>query len=279
MQNPTKPVAYDAEGRPLYAAPQNQTQASDEKESHEPRSHVTAVPESYEGQNFNPRIRSQYANEPKVVHVSREVEPEGFKISEELKNRHEKSVRMFPDLNLTEGEYVIQRIKRHPIGLLVPMITTIATVVVMLIALIAYPLLAEDTVSDIPGVGVVTLILMAVIVLVGIGGYISVWVYIRNTFYLTNESAIQEIQNGVFSRHEQTVSLGSIEDASFVQNGIFQSMFNYGTMRLSTEGEETTYRFAFVSDPKKQVATVSNAVECFKNGRPVAGDVYDGGED
>ena len=40
-------------------------------------------------------------------------------------------------------------------------------------------------------------------------------------------------------------------------------------MRLSTEGEETTYRFNYVEDPKAQVATVNNAVEAFKNGRPV----------
>lgn len=275
MQDPTKPVAYDADGNPLYAAPQVKPELPEDAErEYEPQSHVTAVPESYEGHNFNPQLRSQYANEPRIVHATREVEPEEFEISEELMMRHEKSKRMFPDLNLTAGEYVILRIKRHPIGLLLPMITTIAIVVSMLVLIIAYPIIAADTAGNDSNVGIVTLILMAVIVLVSIGGYISVWVYTRNTFYLTNESAVQEIQHGVFSRHEQTVSLGSIEDASFVQRGILQSIFDYGTMRLSTEGEETTYRFAYVANPKRQVAIVSNAVECFKNGRPVGGDVF-----
>ena len=91
----------------------------------------------------------------------------------------------------------------------------------------------------------------------------------RNQFFLTNESVIQEIQRGLFSRHEQTVSLGSIEDASFEQNGLLQTMLNYGSIRLSTEGEETTYRFYFVSNPKEQIARLNNAVESFKNGRPV----------
>ena len=40
-------------------------------------------------------------------------------------------------------------------------------------------------------------------------------------------------------------------------------------MRLSTEGQETTYRFNYVERPKEQVAIVNNAVESFKNGRPV----------
>jgi hypothetical protein len=83
---------------------------------------------------------------------------------------------------------------------------------------------------------------------------------------------IQEIQVSLFSRHEQTVSLVNIEDASFRQQGIIQTMFNYGSIRLSTEGDETTYRFDYVADPKQQIATLNNAVEAFKNGRPVIND-------
>ena len=70
-------------------------------------------------------------------------------------------------------------------------------------------------------------------------------------------------------RREQTVSLGSIEDASFKQNGILQTVLDYGTIRLSTEGQETTYVFRYVAHPKKQIATLNNAIEAFKNGRPV----------
>jgi uncharacterized membrane protein YdbT with pleckstrin-like domain len=86
---------------------------------------------------------------------------------------------------------------------------------------------------------------------------------------MTNESVIQEIQHSLFSRHEQTVSLGSIEDASFRQSGILQTLLNYGTVRLSTEGEETTYRFSYVTNPRRHVSILNNAIESFKNGRAV----------
>jgi hypothetical protein len=94
-------------------------------------------------------------------------------------------------------------------------------------------------------------------------------VYLANKFFLTNESVIQEVQLSLFSRHEQTVSLGNIEDASFRQSGMLQSILDYGSIRLSTEGDETTYRFNYVSNPKKQIALLNNAVEAFKLGRPV----------
>lgn len=223
----------------------------------------------YEGQNFDPRARVQYANEPEVVHHHRPYEPRVDEMSEELKLKHEKSKRMYPNLNLSEGEFVVMNIKRHLIGLLLPTGVTIAVIVLLMAALLIYPSMAVDASGTVPGIATVTTILLGLIVLVGIFGYIAVWVYLQNTFYLTNESVIQEIQHGIFSKHEQTVSLGSIEDASFKQFGIWQSLFNYGTIRLSTEGEETTYRFQYVSEPKKQIAILNNAIESFKNGRPV----------
>lgn len=258
-----RPVAYDAEGQPLYAAPP----AAEPVPLRD--SHVHSAPAYHEGHNFDPRMRVQYANEPDVVHRTRQHEPEVRPISEELHKLHEASQEQYPSLNLSEGEYVIHSITRHPIGLIAPVATTIIAVVLLLGGLTMYPVLSVAPDGTVPYLANVTVIALCLMVLVGIYGYLAVWVYLRNTFYLTNESIIQEIQHSVFSKHEQTVSLGSVEDASFVQVGILQTALNYGTIRLSTEGEETTYRFYYVENPKAQIAILNNAIEAFKNGRPV----------
>lgn len=258
-----KPVAYDADGQPLYAAPPPPPE--------QPYSHVTATPKSFDGHNFDPRMRSQYANEPDVRHHSRQYEPVVSPMSQQLRERCEESRKRYPGLNLSNGEYVIASIRRHPIGLLVPVVVSIIVIVLLLAGLISYPLLLQDAAGEAPGMPALSLAILCLIVIVGVSGYMSVWVYLRNTFYLTNESIIQEIQHSVFSRHEQTVSLGSVEDASYNQTGVLQTFFNYGEIRLSTEGDETTYRFDYVDNPKKQIAVLNNAIEAFKNGRPVTG--------
>lgn len=97
-------------------------------------------------------------------------------------------------------------------------------------------------------------------------------IYDANRFFLTNESVIQHIQSGLFSKKDQTISLNNIEDASYRQHGILQTVLNYGSIRLSTEGEETTYRFYFVANPEEQIRLLNNAVEAFKNFRPVDDD-------
>lgn len=265
----TQPAGYDSEGRPLYYHPPTQ------KTARKRGSLVTSKPEAYEGHNFNPRLRTQYANEPDLVHASRPVEPKVSDISDELRRRHEESVNQFPFLNLSEGEFVVLRIKRHPIGLLIPVILTAVSIVI----LVSFALLVSDYYArvdatsyggyELPPQGIIIAGLLLLALLSAVIGGAAIWIYQKNQFFLTNESVIQEIQHGLFSHHEQTVSLGSIEDASYKRRGILQHLFNYGNMRLSTEGEETTYRFAFVEDPKRQVAIVNNAVEAFKNGRPV----------
>lgn len=264
----TQPVAYDADGRPLYHHPPQTGRPAPVVA--QTNSHVTTRPEIIDGENFDPRLRSQYANEPQVVHVAREIDPKPFTISDELKKKHEKSVQQYPNLNLSEGEYVILDIKRHPIGMLIPAIVSIFFVVIIMIFVLFYPSIARDSILPImPSVTDIFGVAMLLIGLVVLGGAVALWIYLQNQFFMTNESVIQEIQESLFSRREQTVSLGSIEDASFRQSGIIQTIFNYGTIRLSTEGEETTYRFHFVANPREQIAIINNAIEDFKNGRPV----------
>lgn len=231
-----QPVAYDKDGRPLYAHP--------------------PVPQP-----------DQQAS--KIVHVSRAIEPVEPEISPEAIKRHEDSKSKYPTLNLSKGEYIISEVRRHPIGLIAPLLVGGFLAFLIILGLVAYPALVP---SGNPPFEVLILPALLGIILVGLSTYIVSWVYLNNKFFLTNESVIQEIQTSLFAHNEQTVSLANIEDASYTQGGILQLLFNYGSIRLSTEGDETTYRFHYVSNPKHQIALLNNAVEAFKNGRPVAND-------
>lgn len=239
-QDYSQPVAYDNNGNPLYARP--------------------------------PQNSSQ--EQPQLVYLSRPLEPAKPEMSEEIKQRAEESRKKYPNLNLSEGEYVITAVRRHPIGLL-QIWGSLTLFALLLIAIFAGFLLNQNN-SPLAGTldpqqlqtagGVV---LGGITVLLALGGWIATYVYNNNRFYLTNESVIQEVQTSLFSKYEQTVSLGNVEDASYRQTNIIQHMLNYGSIRLSTEGDETTYRFTYVANPKQHIATLNNAVESFKNYRPV----------
>lgn len=236
--DPMKPVAYDQYGRPLYAHPP-----------------------------------STVIQQPQVVHMSRAVEPAAPHISEDVKKKHQESQRKYPQLNLSDGEYVISAVKRHPIGLI--SIWGVVAAALLIVFVVFPALIANQTMlgpdiqlssGAVASAGFVVLLLGVLFIL---GGIIATVVYNGNRFYLTNESVMQHVQTSLFSKSEQTISLANIEDASYRQHGIVQTLLGYGSLRLSTEGDETTYRFNFVASPQKQITLLNDAIEAFKNFRPV----------
>ena len=238
----SKPVAYDVNGQPLYAHP--------------------------------PLNQSDNGDGTQTVHLMRPSEPAKQVISDSTKLKNRQSKKVFPGLNLSEGEYVIKSIGRNPIGLITPLVLGVTLIVIVFIFIFNIDLFLKTFQLASSSINLSAIIFPALVSigLIILGMYINYHVYASNKFFLTNESVIQEIQTSLFSMHEQTVSLMNIEDASYTQVGIIQQIFNYGSIRLSTEGEETTYRFTYVTNPKEIVATLNNAVEAFKNGRAVPND-------
>lgn len=237
-----QPVAYDAQGRPLYSHPPTQAQ---------------------------PQAPAQASAAPihQYVHVTRPMAPNEVEVPEHIRKRHDEAVKKHPGLNLSEGEYIISAVQRHPIGLV--QIWGIAILLILALAsVLAGALTGENNFGgQFAELGAAVMILVSVLIFGG--AFIAAFVYSNNRFFLTNESVIQEIQVSIFNKHEQTVSLANIEDASYKKAGLLSYIFDYGTIRLSTEGDETTYRFTYVAHPKRHIAVLNNAVESFKNGRPV----------
>lgn len=229
-----RPVAYDAEGKPLYA---------------------------------HPPIAQTHA-----VHMVRPIEPDKLVISEETKRKHERSVQAYPDLNLSENEYIITSVRRHPFGVVLPLMLGVVLISLAFIFLLNFDSIINS--FQFTGLSISSsIIVLPVTIFIGLvilGICIAYYVYYNNRFFLTNESIIQEIQTSIFSKREQTASLLNIEDVSYTKEGIIQQIFDFGSIRLSTEGDETTYRLSYVTEPKKTTALLNNAVEAYKNGRAIS---------
>lgn len=235
----SQPVAYDVDGQPLYAHP-----SIDQAQSN---------------------ITTQ------GVHLIRPTEPEKQVISEETKQKHEQSHLDWPECDLGDGEYVISVVSRHPVGLFLPIVMGVFLISLAFTLFFNFDLVLQSMQiqqgSIDPSLIILPVLLFSFFVM--LGTYTAYSVYINNKLFLTNESIIQIIQTGVFSKKERMVSLIDIEDVSYSQRGIIEQVFNFGMIRLSTEGEGTVYRFKFVANPKEVISTLKNAVESFKNGRAI----------
>ena len=180
-----------------------------------------------------------------------------------IRIRHERSKKDFPFLKLEEDEYVEFSFMRAKIYLMVFLGALGAGFIVILLAFLL--LLLGQSSLDPMGRNFMYIMLAALIVVAVIAGIIGLMLYKNNRLFLTNKHAIQMIMESPLSTSVNIIDLKSVEDASFSQKGILQKYFGYGTLRLSTVGDETTYTFPYSDISSSELKAVSKLISSAKD--------------
>lgn len=185
-----------------------------------------------------------------------------------IKLRHEQSQAQFPNIKLLEKEFVLKVVRRHPIGIVV--IWLLTTFVATLLIGVWMMLLAQNS-SAITTHNTLLSMEMGVIIIGSIAtiavmfAVIFTRVYRANMLIVTTERVVQVISNSLFDIKTQTIDLSWIEDVSHHQKGFFAMTIDYGSIRLSTIGEETTYYFVLTPNPQAVSTWINDIVFAVKN--------------
>ena len=179
------------------------------------------------------------------------------------KLRHARSAKDFPNIKLDEDEHVVLSIKRSFLGLIGIWLSgalCLIAAIVIAVWITNDHFFATTLFGNLGGTGVLWLIFIAVFILIVSMSAISTYVYKDNKMYITNRRAIQNIRVSLFDSSTNVIELERIEDVSFHQQGIIGAVFNIGTLRMSTVGDETTYTFNMLDTPTDEVETISKLV-------------------
>lgn len=175
-----------------------------------------------------------------------------------IKIRHERSKKDFPNLKLEDGEYVEHAFGRARVLVALIIAGVTGGMAVILLAFLVV-LLGQNTL-DIMGRNFMYTMLIIMICAALLIGLVALMVYRGNKLFVTNKRVIQMVMKSPFATSVNIIDLASIEDASFHQNGIMQKLFKYGTLRLSTVGDETTYTFAYSDISPADLKAVSKLI-------------------
>lgn len=160
-----------------------------------------------------------------------------------VKIRHDRSKKDFPGLKLEDDEYVEFFFRRAKVCLgLIWGGATFGLVVVLLAFLLV---LIGQSMLDEMGKHFITIILFTLFAAVVLIFLVALKIYYGNKLYITNKHVMQMVMNSPVSTSINIIDLASVEDASFRQENLWQKLFRYGTFRLSTVGDETTYTFGY----------------------------------
>lgn len=174
------------------------------------------------------------------------------------KIRHERSKKDFPFLTLEEDEYVEFAFRRARICLWAILLGVSFGLILILLAFLL-TLIGQDMLDEM-GKNFLFIILSALLAAAGIIGWIAIRVYKGNKLFITNRHVMQMIMNTLVSSSVNIIDLQSVEDVSFRQDGILQNMFHYGTLRLATVGDETTYTFKYSDIKPAELREVSELI-------------------
>ena len=176
---------------------------------------------------------------------------------------HDRSIRDYPQLDLDDDEYIVIDVERSKIGLVLIWLVVIATFSASFVMFFMVP----DSMSASNSMRVsMNLIGVFFALLVLLGGVVASNIYRANYFILSNKRVFAKVQNAPFVYRTQTVELEHVEDVSVARNNVLQVMLDYGSIRLSTVGDEHTYGFTFSKDPESQAKVIKKVIQVVDEG-------------
>ena len=176
-----------------------------------------------------------------------------------IKIRHARSKKDFPFLKLEEDEYVEFSFKRAKICLMLMMGGFGFVTAVILISILLIPTIQDKTL-DAMGRNFLYIILSTLLAAAVLAAVLALRVFRGNRIIITNKHVIQFTMISPVVNSINMIDLPSIEDASFSQGGLIQKILHYGTFRLSTIGDETTYTFPYSDITASELRAVARLI-------------------
>lgn len=159
------------------------------------------------------------------------------------------------------NEQKIADIRRHPIGLIIIYVQFFVAAV-LAIGLLAF--LVPSVLGS--GAGVTTFLAALVLLMVFVGTIFIVLatrVYRGNQLIITDLNVTEVQQLGLFNRKVSELTMANIEDVSANTNGIFQTMFNFGTISVETAGAHENFVFKYCPNPNAYAKVLQDARQAF----------------
>jgi hypothetical protein len=186
------------------------------------------------------------------------------------KVQHARSAKDFPEIDLEQDEYVVLHIKRSRVGLVFIWSVVAVLILAMSLVLIFFAnngISIDSTVFSMSEAAMhyFRIIIFLLYILFLFGGFVAQSIYDANHIYVTNRRVIQKTRSSIFANSTNIIELRRIEDVSFRQESLVDHLCHFGTLRMSTVGDETTYTLKYVDTPHDEVKTISHLVyECKK---------------
>ncbi len=144
-------------------------------------------------------------------------------------------------LNLREGEEIVEMVRKYPLSFFWQFF--LAVIIIVLPFFFLFMLFSQ---------GVWGIVAFAVILSAGIIYALRIFIsWYNNVSLITNYRVVDVYQNGFFDKTVSGVSYDKIQDISFRKKGIFETLFNCGTVQIQLANTNTKIQLRKIKHPQK----------------------------
>ncbi len=194
---------------------------------------------------------------------------EGPRESDILPKASERRLPVFNPVGRVEqinnDEVKVADVRRHPIGLFFIYLQTLGGLGIAFLLIF----LLSGTLTDLIGgnsagsVSAIIAFMLLVSVLVFLFLILAARIYQGNQLIITDSNITQVAQAGLFNRKVSELSMNNVEDVTAEQHGILPTLFNYGTIKIETAGEQNNFVFLFCPNPNAYAKAILDARQAF----------------
>lgn len=163
--------------------------------------------------------------------------------------------------SVSPDEHVMAVAYQHPFGII---FIYAATLICLAFALISTSLLLPELVGNSDrAYALLTIVSIVIAILVGVLLLLATVVYRQSKLTVTDRNVVQVLQKGLMIRKVSQLSLANVEDVTSEQKGIFATMFDYGTLKIETAGEQANFTFNYCPNPHRMAKIILDSKDDF----------------
>jgi len=142
-----------------------------------------------------------------------------------------------------KDETKLYEVRKHNFGII---IIYVQVVLGMSVAVVLSYVLLPNLLGDLDQAILYANLFTALVLLITIVVIVfTTTIYRQNRLIVTDRNITQVLQYGLFSRKVSQLNIVNVEDVTSEQKGFIPTIFNFGTLKIETAGEQSNFNFNY----------------------------------
>jgi len=163
--------------------------------------------------------------------------------------------------DISPDDEIICTVYQHLFGII--FIYILSVIGILALVILTKLLFPNSIVQGSADYNIFIMSIFIVVLVVALMLVLATWLYRMTKLVVTTKNVVFVMQKSLLFRKITALSLDDVEEVSSTKQGIFATMFNFGTIKIETASEQVDLVFNYCYAPDKVTKIIYDAKEKF----------------